>query len=298
MEIRQIECFLAVSEALSFRVAAETLGLGQPTVSGQVARLERELGQRLFERTSRVVTLTAAGQRFLPEARSILVSVERARAAAAAPDDPRVLLRLGSSSGLGERLDMLLEVVKRTDPGVSVDLGTYATRTRLDRVRSGQLDAAFVRGVETAAGLDVIPVWDDPLVVAVPATHPAASHAAVDLAALASLPLWLVGRKANAPLVDLVMSACAAAGFEPMMAPRDSKLPETLASIGSGGGWTVLYAPHAKQLRHDRVAFRPASPGLAMTTSVAVLQGSRSRRLARLLAACGEVRTHGSDRQA
>ncbi len=94
--------------------------------------------------------------------------------------------------------------------------------------------------------------------VAVPAAHPAADHDTIDLAALASLPLWLVTRKANVPLVDLVMSACAAAGFEPLLGLRTSRLPETLASIGNGDGWTVLYEPHAKQLHHDRVAFRPA----------------------------------------
>ncbi len=298
MEIRQVECFLAVSESLSFRVAGETLGIGQPAVSGQIARLERELGHRLFERTSRVVRLTTAGQRFLPEARSILASVERARTVVASPAEARARLRLGSSSGLGQRLDLLLETLTRTDPDVAVELGTYATVTRLDRVRTGQLDAAFVRGVDTAAELDVIPVWDDPLLVAVPATHPTASQPAVDLADLASLPLRLVPRKANAPLVDLVMSACATTGFEPVLGAHTSQLPETLASIGNGEGWTVLYEPHARQLRHTRVAFRPALPPLSMTTSVAVPAGSRAPLLTRLLAACAEVRTHGGDHQA
>jgi len=296
VEIRQIECFLAVSESLSFRVAAENLGIGQPAVSGQVARLERELGHRLFERTSRVVRLTPAGQRLVPEARSILASVVRARAAVAVPGES-VSLRLGSSTGLGQRLDSLLETMRRTDPDVSVELGTYATATRLDRVRSGQLDAAFVRGVATAPGLDLVPVWDDPLVVALPATHPAAAEASVGLAALASLPLWLVPRKANSPLVDLVMSACAAAGFEPTFGSRGSKLPETLASIGNGGGWTVVYAPHAQQLHHDRVAFRHVDPPLTMPTSVAVPQGSRSHLLTRLIAACAEVREQADDQR-
>ncbi|WP_159541269.1 LysR family transcriptional regulator [Aeromicrobium sp. 9AM] len=298
MEIRQVECFLAVSESLSFRVAAETLGIGQPAVSGQVARLERELGQRLFERTSRVVKLTAAGQRFLPEARSILAAVERARTVVTQQGEAQVPLRLGSSTGLGQRLDLLLETLKRTDPDIAVELGTYATATRFDRVRTGQLNAAFVRGVGTAADLDVVPVWDDPLVIAVPSTHPTAGQDAIDLADLASLPLWLVPRKANAPLVDLVMSACAAAGFEPTLGPHTSKLPETLASIGNGDGWTILYEPHAQQLRHTRVVFRPALPELSMTTSVAVPAGSRSPLLTRLLAACAEVRTHGSNHRA
>ncbi len=291
MELRQIAYVVAVSETLNFGRAAEHLGVGQPAVSQQVARLERELGVVLFDRTSRVVSLSEAGQRFLPAARAVLVAVEAARAAAATvSDEPRRLIRLGTSTGLGERLDLLLDAIRQADPAAGVELLSASTRVRLERVRAGQLDAAFVRGVPSAAGLDIVPVWQDRLVVALPAAHPLGDQAEVDLADLAPIPLRIVARRQNAPLVDLVLAACAAAGFEPILGPRSLQLEDTLAAIGHGSAWTVVYAAHARVLRSARVAFVPvADPGLEITTSLAVPAGATSRDLAPLLRACAAV---------
>jgi DNA-binding transcriptional LysR family regulator len=81
-------------------------------------------------------------QYFLPAARAVLVSVDQARAAATGLSGHA--LRLGTSTGLGERLETV--VAELAAKGVQVELVSTSTRARLDRVRSGQLDAAFVRG--------------------------------------------------------------------------------------------------------------------------------------------------------
>jgi DNA-binding transcriptional LysR family regulator len=191
---------------------------------------------------------------------------------------------------MGDHLDRLLEAMRQSDPQIEVQLAGAPTQARLDRVRARQLDAAFVRGITSPAGIDLVPVWQDPLVVALPASHPLAARARIELATLAQIPLRIVSRRQNAPLVDLVMSACARAGFEPLLGEHPLALQDTLAAIGTGRpSWTVLYAAHARGLNSARVAFRPTVPPLVMTTALAVPAGASSQPLAPLLRACAQV---------
>jgi DNA-binding transcriptional LysR family regulator len=282
MELRQIQYFVTVAEVLNFGRAAEQLGIGQPGVSQQIARLERELGVLLFDRSARAIRLTEAGQRFLPAARAVLVSVDQARAAAIGLSGQA--LRLGTSTGLGERLETVVAELAAKD--VQVELVSTSTRARLDRVRGGQLDAAFVRGLDEAAGLEFIPLWQDALLIALPAAVAPAGE--VSLKELSALPLRITSRRNNPPLVDLLMSACAAEGFEPVLGPRSNSLQDTHAAIGAGTpSWTVIYESHAQLLREGRVVFRRPRPRLALTTSLAVPAGTTvGGDLAVLLDAC------------
>jgi len=78
VELRQLECFVIVAEELNFRRASERLHIVQPTVTLQVQRLEREIGARLFDRSTRPIGLTEEGTRFLPEARGVLAAARQA----------------------------------------------------------------------------------------------------------------------------------------------------------------------------------------------------------------------------
>lgn len=289
MELRQLEYFAEVAELLNFGRAAERLHVGQPAVSQQIRRLERELGQPLFDRSSRTVRLTEAGQRLLPEARAVLAAVERARAAVdSTPASGH--LRLGTSMGLGERLEQVLDALRRLAPGTTVELVNASTRARLERVRAGQLDATFVRGTTVVAGLELIPVWQDQLLVALPARHELAGEETVAVEQLRELPLRIARRRDNPPLVDLVLGACADAGFEPVLGPPTVRLEDTLAEIGTGApSWTVVYEAHARGLRAPRLAFRPTLPALYLPTLLAVPEAATSRSLAPLLRACNEA---------
>lgn len=296
MELRQLEYFIAVAEHLHFGHAAEALSIGQPAVSQQLARLERELGVSLLDRSSRRVRLTPAGSRFLPEARAVLAAVERARLSAAGAGQPQpfTTLRIGSSVGLGERLAVVLAELHAMEPPVVAELVTAPTRARLERVAAGQLDAAFVRGVTTAPGVELIDVWPDRLLVLLPARHELAALDVVPLTELAGLPLRIVGRRANPPLVDLVMSACTNAGFTPTLADHPEAVEDVLVAVASGPpSWSVVYEPHARMLNLDRVVFRPSDPPLSLMTRLAVPEDATTTALAPLLRACSAA---GTDR--
>ncbi|GAA4832572.1 LysR family transcriptional regulator [Kitasatospora terrestris] len=289
IELRQLRCFVAVAEELHFGRAADRLLLGQPAVSQQVRRLERELKVELFDRSPRHVRLTAAGERFLPAARDVLAAEAAAAVLAAELASPAArVLRLGTITGLGGRLDRILDAYQRHAPDVRVELHALPVRERLALLADGRLDAAFVRGgiPESTADVRCLPLRPDELVVALPARHPLAARPVLDLADLAALPLRLTERRNHPALVDLVLAACHDAGFQPVPGPVTSTLQDTLAAIGTGTPmWTVVYAANARLTSHPRIAFRPLRGGaLALPVAIAVRRTAPLPGL--LVAAC------------
>jgi DNA-binding transcriptional LysR family regulator len=286
VELRQLRYFVTVAEELHFGRAAERLAIVQPAVSQQIRRLERELGVELFDRSPRHVRLTAAGERFLPEARATLSAAERARAAVS--EQAAVAIRVGTSEGLGDRLDQVLGALADLVPELTVELEYARTQVRLDRVRGGQLQATFVRGVAASPELRLVPVWEDRILAALPAGHALTSaQDSVDLTALAPLSLRLAERSANPPLFDQVMTACHDSGFSPTLGPPANSLQNTLALIGVGQpSWTPVYESHSRLLRNPRIDFRPTRPALAMTTYLAVPAEGRPAWLNPLIQAC------------
>ncbi|MGK5729502.1 LysR family transcriptional regulator [Streptomyces sp. URMC 124] len=304
MELRQVRYFVAVAEELHFGRAAERLHIVQPTVSQQIRRLERELGLKLFDRTTRTVTLTAAGRAFLTNARALL-EVERstAEAMAAFRAQQDATLSIGTSTGLGLRLDAVLTALTERAPHLLVELISAPQATRLQQVRDGELDAAFVRGthrphprhrkhhVDDSSGLELLLLWSDVLVAALPAGHPLAAQPDVALADLSGLPLRIAPRDANPHLVDTVVDACRAAGFEPVMGAAFTTDQDTLAAIATGRpSWTVYYASQAEIHPAPRISFRPfTAPAPAVQMYLAVRPDPPSRPLAALLDACNSA---------
>jgi DNA-binding transcriptional LysR family regulator len=289
VELRQLEYFVAVAERLHFGRAAESLSIGQPAVSQQIAKLERELGVDLLDRTPRTVRLTEAGSRFLPEARAVLAAAEHARARVTGANGAGVAaaLRIGVSTGLGDRLGHVLATLQTGTPPITAELVSAPARARLERVAARQLDAAFVRGMTPAAGVELIEVWQDRLLIALPSGHELADLSVVPLKGLADMPLRIVSRRLNAPLVDLVLGACADAGFTPPLADHPEGIENVIAAIAAGPPtWTVLYEAHARMLHQTLAAFRLSDPPLVMPTALAVREDATSRALAPLLRAC------------
>ncbi|MFI9269549.1 LysR substrate-binding domain-containing protein [Kitasatospora sp. NPDC052896] len=296
MELRQVRYFVAVAEELHFGRAAERLVIGQPAVSQQIRRLERELKVELFDRTPRLVRLTAAGQAFLPAARAVLAAEDSARAVAAELAAGRLgEFRLGTVTGLGERLDRVLDAFQQHAPGVRVELISLPIQERLAWLADGRLDAAFIRAAspDGSPGLRHHQLWRDELVAAVPTRHPLAARPAVELADLAGLPLRLTERRNHPALVDLVLDGCRRAGFEPVQSPAPGSLQDILAAVGSGAPmWSVVYAANARITRAPRVTFVPfAPPGLALPVSLAVRAGTASDRVRLVLDACRQPST-------
>ncbi|WP_280402243.1 LysR family transcriptional regulator [Nocardia carnea] len=146
MELQQMRYVVAVAETRNFTRAARQCLVVQSALSHQIARLERELGAKLFERTSRRVELTAAGAAFLPAARQALEAADRARAeVTAAAGELRGRLALGAIPSVGA-IDLLgtLQDFRIRHPRVQISLQIGTSGDLVDDIRQGRLDIAFL----------------------------------------------------------------------------------------------------------------------------------------------------------
>ncbi|RSN01923.1 LysR family transcriptional regulator [Nonomuraea sp. WAC 01424] len=146
MELQQLRYVVAVAETSNFTRAAERCRVVQSALSHQIAALERELGARLFERTSRRVRLTSAGEAFLPAARECLEAADRARAeVAAASGEIRGRLAVGSIPTVAAvDLPVLLKEFRRRHPRVHITLTSSGSEELIERVRRADMDVAFL----------------------------------------------------------------------------------------------------------------------------------------------------------
>lgn len=211
-ELRHLRAFLAVSEAGTFTAGADRLYLTQQQLSRQVAQMEDELGVRLFERTTRRVELTDAGERMLDHARRAVRAADAAFATARGDAAP---LRVDvSSSGL-ETGAMILERLRRTCPDLGVRQVERGVAWGLGALRRGELDVLL--GHAGAAPDEVASrlIRREPLLIGMAAEHPLAGAAAVPVAALRDVPLLLPADEAAAEWNAFVSALCREAGFVP-----------------------------------------------------------------------------------
>lgn len=183
VETRELECFVAVAEELHFGRAAERLGIAQPPLSRTIARLERRLGVRLLERTSRRVELTAAGGVFLTESRRALdamdTAVHRARRAAV-----RQRLVVATRPGTGPGLmATTVRAYERLPGAVPVDV--VFTHDQAGALRSGAADVALMCGTHDLDGMSAVELAEEPSVVLLPPDHRLAGRPAVTSAEVA-----------------------------------------------------------------------------------------------------------------
>ncbi|QBS39175.1 LysR family transcriptional regulator [Nocardia sp. CS682] len=203
MELQQMRYVLAVAETNSFTRAAERCMVVQSALSHQIARLEKELGARLFERTSRRVRLTPAGAAFLPAARQCLDAADRAAAeVAAAVGEIRGRLAVGLIPTVAAvDIPEALRDFRARYPHVRISLRVGASDDLIDQVEHGTLDVAFL-GLPTTArphGVAVHELARDRLVAVVAPDHPLAAEPTADLRRLATevfvdLPAGTAGR--------------------------------------------------------------------------------------------------------
>ena len=192
MELHQLEYFVAVAEEANFTRAAARMHVAQPGVSAQIRRLERELGQPLFDRSGRTVRLTGVGAAALPRARAALAAVAAVRETVAEHEGlvrGQVAMGMVTSAGPVALPDFLAEFAERY-PGVEITLGEANSDVMVEALREGRLDVAVIGLADgVPAGLATQVVLDEELVAVVGARDEFAARAEVTFAELSERPL-------------------------------------------------------------------------------------------------------------
>ncbi len=244
--LRELECFLAVAEELSFTRAAERLRLAQPPLSRHIKNLEEKLGVVLFERNKRRVRLTSAGRAFESEARDILLRIRRAgEAARRAADGETDKLEIGFVSAVlsPEMVDVFTRF-RNQNPGIQLNLHDRLPAEQLDSLEQGDLDIGFVgKGPERHSADLVLTEWmEEPLLAFLPPDHERAGQDQVRLADLAGDPFVMISPEAAPAFAAHVRTICHTAGFRPRVVQEARRAQAVAAMTVAGSGVAILPA--------------------------------------------------------
>lgn len=270
LETRELDYFIAVAEELHFGKAAERLGMAQPPLSRAISRLERRMGVRLLERSSRRVALTDTGAMFLADSRRVLDSLDAAVRRAQRAQQPGLLVmavRPGTASGL------IADLIRSPEVGGHDVLFTH---DRTAALRDGRADIALLcLGTDDLTGLRTASLTEEAPFALVPRDHTLARRPAVTVAEL--------GQDAN------FEPACPPLGLDEIV--DRVVLGRLVTIVGSGAAERIspeVTAVPVSDLPPTRLALAwPEAPRPAVT---AFVRAARSAEARRALDAKAEVR--------
>ena len=241
MELRQLMYFTAVAEEGQFTRAAGRLLVAQPAVSAQIRRLERELGEPLFHRDPRSVSLTEAGETLLPHARAALAAAERGRDAIVSLRGMlRGRLRIGVAGPVDQPLGQALGELSRSYPDIEVLLTTQNNEPLLEALANGHIDVGIVGiGIQTVpAQLTTRVITSEDLALGVSRNHPLAQRKSVTLSRLRGEPfVTLVHGSGHREAFD---KAFEDAGYRPRIAAEAGELSSLIELVAEGLGAAIL----------------------------------------------------------
>ncbi len=290
MTLRQLQYALAISETGSFRAAAERCRVAQPSLSAQIAELERSLGVMLFERDKRRVLTTPAGAEILTRARRTLLAALEIEDAARRHIDPLAgTLRIGVIPTVGPYLlPHAVPSLRRAFPSLALAWSEEKTGDLVPRLRAGDLDAAVLAAGDELGELDVVPLGRDPFVLVMPKGHPLArGRAPLGIEALDGEQVLLLDE--GHCLRDQALDVCATSRVEEL-GYRATSLPTLVQMVAAGTAVTLLpsVALSTERKRADLRVRHFAEPAPARRLVLAFRRssalGDALRRIAEVLA--------------
>ncbi|GIT89675.1 LysR family transcriptional regulator [Jannaschia pagri] len=285
--LQQFRYLVAVADTLHFRRAAESVHVTQPTLSAQLRELEEKLGVQLVERSRAGVTLTPVGQEVTDRARRVLRDVADISAVARAGADAFAsTIRIGIVGSLGGYfLPLVIPTLHATYPDLTFYVREGLAADLLGRLRDGSLDLLFFPVPLTESGVQVAPLFHEPLLLVMPVDHPLSSQAVVSPDALRGETLMTL--EAGHRLHDTVADLATATGAHLSLDYEGTSLDTLRQMVATGLGLSVLPALYVRSevAREDLVVARPLAepqPGrdIGMVWRETAAQGAAFTELA------------------
>lgn len=259
MQLRRLEYFVAVAEESHFRRAAERLFVAQPSLSAQIAKLEHELGAKLFVRGRRGVSLTSAGEALLEPARRILADAAALPELAKSASRSHAQLTVGYVPYVRTRLlPPLLDGFRAAFPMVAVNVRVGNDSPEVFRdLREGRIDLGILRAPVAGPWLQQLQLTVEPFHAAVPVGHRLATLSQVRLADLEGETFALFPRELNPPAHDHLMGFFDLAGYRPNVGQASRRMDDSLVFVASGAGVGLFPASIADTNTSPDICFRP-----------------------------------------
>lgn len=292
MDLRHLRCFMAVAEELHFARAAERLHIDQSPLSRTIKEMEEELGTRLFVRTTRSTQLTRAGRLFLEHVPRVFAALEQARdSAKSAANGFHGQLRIALSDGITPlRLPALLAQSREEDPEVEIRLFEVPLAQQIKGLHDDLYDAGFSMADDAGDGIVVSAVWDDELMVAMPARHPLLAFKKVSLDEVLRYPLVLgdpTSCEGHARQVDRFLRKLE---HEPLIAQHVSTFDVMMTLVSAGFALGLAGAAHIASSREAGVVARPLAGRPPMLTTYLLRRDAEpSEMLARFIERVGFI---------
>lgn len=277
---RQLRYFVEITECGSFSGAAERLFVAQSALSRQIKALEDHLQTPLFERTARQPRLTAAGEAFYPRARNLLNELLKASEVATQVGHGQLgTLRLSHSSTvpMSGRLLEGISLYLDTYSGAFMDIIKLSSEAQLEELAEGRLDVGLLRlpVLRQREGVQILPLYSEPLMLAVPPNHPLAldpPSQGIDLAQLKEEAFISIPHPQRGGLSYLSAELCMRQGFFPKAARVVSRKTTQLQLIQAGFGIALLPAS-MQDIAPSNIHFlRLADPDCRSTIALACRQ--------------------------
>ena len=256
INLRLLRYFLAVAEELHFGRAARRLHIAQPPLSQQIRLLEQALGFPLFERTSRRVSLTPAGETMVAVARQCFADLKQGVTAARLEARGERVLRVGYVvTAILTFLPATVRAFRAQYPETHLQLREVSSSVQLQSLRAGNLDVAIVTDPVPDSHIRRHILLRDPLVLVLPSNRRFRRIGKKGLAELTAEPFLLFPRAQTPSLWDHIMKACSQNGFVPQIHQEAQSWHAIFGMVAAGIGISVAPAS-AMEHRVPGVAFR------------------------------------------